>query len=119
MIDLLEHGGLYPRLDLAVDARAVYDVVATAGACDPEGLSPKLQLSLVRDKLAQGIIRRLHWVDTRDMLADGPTNGGIDRALAHKANNDCQFKLARRALTHTKTSAGSATIDPTTSGESP
>ena len=76
MVDLLENGGLYPRLDLAVDARAVYDVVAAADACDPQECSLKLHLISARDRLAQGIIRRLHRVDTRDMLADGLTKGG-------------------------------------------
>ena len=118
IIDLLEHGGLYPRLDLAVDAHAVYDIVAATDACDPLGCSLKLHLISVRDRFAQGIIRQLHWVDTRDMLADGLTNGGVDRTLLHKASNDRQVKLAHQALTHTQISVGSATTGPTTSGES-
>ena len=78
MVDLLEHWGIYPQLDIAVDARAVYDVVATTDACDPQGCSFKLHLISVRDRLAQGMIRRMHWADTRDMLADGGIKGGID-----------------------------------------
>ena len=70
MIDLLENGGLHPRLDVAVDVRAVFDAVACTDACEPPGSSLKLHLVSVRDRLAQRIIRRTHWVDTRDMLAD-------------------------------------------------
>ena len=111
MIDLLEHGGLYPSLDVAVDAKAVFDAVAATDACDPQECSLKLHLISVRDRLSQGIIRRMHWVDTRDMLADGLTKGGIDRALLHSVSNDCRYKLAHPALTHNKTSVvGSATM---------
>ena len=49
MIDLLEHGGLYPSSDVAVDARAVFDAVAAADACDPQGCSLKLHLISVRE----------------------------------------------------------------------
>ena len=36
MIDLLEHGGLYPRSDIAVDARALHDPVAAIDVCEPQ-----------------------------------------------------------------------------------
>ena len=41
MIDLLEHGGLYPSFDVAVDAKAVFDAVAATDACDPPGMQPQ------------------------------------------------------------------------------
>ena len=59
-----------------------------------------------------GVVRRLHWVDARDMLADGLTKGGIDRELLHNVSNDCKFSLKHEALTHSKSptpAAGSAT----------
>ena len=113
MIDLLEHGGLYPSLDVAVDAKAVFDAVAATGACDPQECSLRLHLISARDRLSQGIIRRMHLVDARDMLADGLTKGGIDRTLLHNVSNDCRFKFAHNALTHNKSSViGSATISP-------
>ena len=56
MIDLLEHGGLYPQLDIAVDARAVYDAVAAADVCDFQGFSFQLHLISVRNRYAQGIV---------------------------------------------------------------
>ena len=117
MIDLLEHCGLYQQFDVAVDARAVFNAVAATDACDPQECSLKLHLISVRDRLAQGITRRTRWVDTRDMLADGLTEGWVDRALLHRATHDCQFKLAHGALTHTKISAGSATMHSDKVGE--
>ena len=61
-----------------------------------------------RDKPTQGIIRRMHWVDARDMLADGLAKGGIDRTLPHNVSNGCSFQLAHEALTHVKQSVGFA-----------
>lgn len=90
-------------MDVGVDARAVFDVVAATDVCDPRERSLKLQLISVPDRFARGIIRRMHWVDARDMLADGVTKVGIDRTLLHKALTDCQFKLEHHALTHTTT----------------
>ena len=100
---------MYPQLGVAVDARAVFDVVAAAGACDPQGCSSKLHQISVRDRFAQGILRRMHWVNTRDMLVDGLTKGGIDRISLHKASHDCHLKMAHPALTRTPISVGSAT----------
>ena len=60
MIDLLEHGGLY----FSLDASVVFDAVAATDVCDPQMCSLKLHLVSVRDRFAQGIIGRMHWVDT-------------------------------------------------------
>ena len=117
MIDLLEHGGLYPSLDVAVDAKAAFHAVAATDACDPQECSLKLHLILGRDRFAQGIIRRMHWADTRGMLADGLTKGGIDRTWLHSVSNDCRFKFAHPALTHNNVSiVGSATMSADDSG---
>ena len=109
MTDLLEDGGLHPKLDIAVDARAVFDAVAATDACESQGSNLKNHLISVRDGLAQGIIRQTHWADTQDMLADGLTKVGIDRALLHQVSNKCPFKLAHEAQTHSKISIGSTT----------
>lgn len=87
-----------PATDIAVDARAVFDAVDAIDACEPQEGSLKFHLIPVRDRLAQGIIRRMHWVDTRDMLAEGLANGGIDRALLHNVSDGCSFKLAHEAF---------------------
>lgn len=70
----------------------------------------KLHLISVRDRFVQGIIRRMHWADARDMLADGLAKGGVDRIVLHNAPNDCQVELAHQAFTHTKVSVGFATM---------
>ena len=102
MVDMLENGGLYPPLDICVDARAVFDAVAATDTCEPAESSLKLHLISVRDRMFQGIIRRMFWVDTRDMLADGLTKGGIDRTLLHRISNDCRFQAIHECAVHTK-----------------
>ena len=41
IIDLAECGGLYPQLDVAIDARAIFYVVAATDACDFSGMQLK------------------------------------------------------------------------------
>ena len=104
----------YPPLDLCVDARAVYDSVAATDVCEPAGSSLKLHLISVRDWKTHGLIRKLFWVDAKDMLADGLTNGDIDRTLLHNASNDCKYTCVHEALPHEKKKdqVGSATVPP-------
>jgi len=73
-------GGLYPPIDLLVDAKSVSDAVSAPETCTPQEASLKLHIKTIRDRLARGLLRSLSWCDTRDMLADGLTKGGVDRA---------------------------------------
>ena len=102
MVDLLEHGQLYPPVDLCVDAKAVFDAISASDICDPAESSLKLHLISVRDRMSQGILRFLYWVDTRDMLADGLTKGGIDRALLDAICEHCKYECKHEPQRHTK-----------------
>ena len=118
MIDMPEIGKLYPPLELCVDARAVYDALDASDACEPAECSLKLHLISVRDRMSHGLIRRLHWVDTRDMLADGLTKGGIDRALLHSVSNDCKYEAKHESHSCTKvSSATKSPVDPDVGSE--
>jgi len=77
----LEHGHLYPPIDLFVDARSVSDAISASDVCTPQEASLRLHLITVRDRLVRGLIRSLSWTDTRDMVADPLTKGGVDRTL--------------------------------------
>ena len=46
-----------------------------------EEASLKLHLITIRDRLSRGLVRSISWCDTRDMVADALTKGGIDRKL--------------------------------------
>lgn len=96
-------------MDVALDARALYDAIVAIDACEPQGSSFKLHLISVRVWLAQGTIRRVHWVGARDLLADGLAKGGIDGTLQRNVSNGFSYGLAHEALTHVKISVGSAT----------
>lgn len=71
MIELLERGLMYTPLDICVDARAVCDAIRAPDACEFAGSSLKFHLVSVRDGMTYGQVRKLSWVDARDLLADG------------------------------------------------
>ncbi len=60
---------------------------------DPQECSLKLHLLSLRDRLASGTVRRFFWCDTRDMLADGLTKGGVERTLLIAASEQGTFKM--------------------------
>lgn len=118
MIDLLEGGLMYPPLHICADARAVCDATSATDVCEPAGWSLKLHLISVRDRTAYGPVRKLFWVDARDMLADGLNKGGIDRFLFRNASCDCKCQAIHAALVHAKHSTvGSATKGPPEEGQ--
>ena len=110
MIDLLEKGFVYPPLDICVDAKAVYDAIGASDACEPAGCSLKLHRVSAGDRMTHGWIRKLYWVDTRDMLADCLTKGGIDRLLLHKVSNDCVYERKQLAISHNKVGLPSSSL---------
>ena len=60
-------------------AGSLFDAVRASDVGDPAESSLKLHVIALRDKLERGILRRFWWADTRDMLADGLTKGGVCR----------------------------------------
>lgn len=100
MIDSFESGNVYAPLDRCADATAVCDAIAAADICGPAESSLKLNLISVRDRMTHGLVRNIFWVDTSDMLADGLTNGGIDRAALHRVSNDCRYQAIRKCWEH-------------------
>ena len=45
----------------------------------------RIHLIAIRDRLSRGLLRSLSWGDTRDMVADALTKGGVDRTVIRKA----------------------------------
>ena len=85
MLIRLEQGSLYPPMDGMLDARSVTEALAAADCTTPQEASLKLHLLAIRDRLARGVLRSVSWCDTRDMLGDGLTKGGVDRELLKNA----------------------------------
>ena len=80
----LESGGLYPPIEFVIDAQSVFDALNVLDVCTPQESSLKLHLIAIRNRLERSVIKSIWWCDTRDMLADALTKGGIDRAMLVK-----------------------------------
>lgn len=93
---------MHPPFELCIGAHSVYDAIAATDVCEPAGSSLTLHRMSIRDRIIHGAMGAWHWVDIWDMLADGLTNGGIDRALPHGVGNDCKYKAVHEALVHIK-----------------
>ena len=81
LMEKLEMGGLSPPIEACIDARSVFDAIAASDVTTPQEATLKLHLVSIRNRIENGVLKRLWWVDTRDMVADALTKGGIDRKL--------------------------------------
>ena len=73
-------GGTPIGVHLVGDAHAVFSAVTAAEVKQPNEKSLLYAVRSLRDRLDSGAVKRLHRCDTRDMLADALTKGGISRA---------------------------------------
>ena len=85
------HGGFFP-VTLHVDAKSVYAAVTATYIKVPAEKSLLTHLQYVREQLDHGILRKLFWMDTRDMIADGLTKGTVSRDCLHEVM-DCHLKI--------------------------
>ena len=100
LVDMMETGRLYPPIDFAVDARAVYDAIAASDVCDPRESSLKFHLISTSERLFHGILRCPCWLFTCDVMAGGPTKGGMHRTLLHAVSEMCFDECKHGALAH-------------------
>ena len=66
-------------LGVIVDAMSVYASITANHIKIPAEKGLLSHLQYVRELLDRGILKLLAWTDTRDMLADALTKGGLDR----------------------------------------
>ena len=94
-----EHGNLPVDIEICVDARGVYDsLVNEQTRCSEGGLVMTL-LSL-KENIRKGIVKRVWWVDTRDMLADGLTKGLCSRRAILQLCRTGQWVLQHPCLSY-------------------
>ena len=86
-------------MDVVVDAKSVSDAISVSDVCTPQEGSLRIHLIHIRDRLARGLLRSLSWSDTRDMLADALTKGGVDRSAIVKAMSGT-LCMKHQAITH-------------------
>ena len=70
---------------LVVDALSFHAAVTASNVKVPAEQSLVVHLRWLRSLLDAGVLSRMVWCDTRDMLADGMTKGAVDRVALHDA----------------------------------
>ena len=102
MAKMLDEGKLQPPLDAVIDAKAVFDAIAAIDACNPTESSLKLHLLSIRDRIAARTLRRVFWADTRDMVADCMTKGGVLRTMIQNLCEKGRITLQHEFKEHSK-----------------
>ena len=67
-------------------------------------------------RLPQQIVQAVFWLDAKTMVADGLTNGGVDRRVFHLLAEKCHFKCKHEAKKFT-TKRSSPPPQPPASGQ--
>ncbi len=67
-----------------MDARAVFEAARVVDTRTPAESSLLVVVQSLRELLDLRRLRKLWWIDTRDMLTDGMTKGAIARGLIQK-----------------------------------
>ena len=107
-VDWLGTRTLYILIGARADPRAVYDAIEAVYYCEPAGSSPKLHLTSVGVRLAQPVVRSLHWTDASGMFADGLTKGRVGRTLLSAVSEHNRHVCKHFALRHAKEGAFTA-----------
>ena len=85
-------GGYCIPMVLQIDAMSVFAAITATYVKAPAEKSLLSHVQFVRELLDTKVLTALHWIDTRDMLADGLTKGSVERdALADAMGGWQQF----------------------------
>ena len=82
-------------MHLFIDARAVFDSITAEVIKTPADGALLVHAKALREYLDKGLLSQLHWIDTRDMVADALNKGIIDRTLLREF-----FSLGKWHLHH-------------------
>ena len=74
-----ESGKLPVPIVCVVDARSVFDSLVQEEIRPPSEVSLIMMLCGIKESMRSGSLRRLFWVDTKDMVADGLNKGAVSR----------------------------------------
>ena len=100
LVERLEAGRLYPPTECCTDAMSVWQAIVAEDCGTPQECSLKLHLLSLRDRLQRGVLRSIHWTDTRDMVGDGLTKGGVNRELLMSVSKDGTYKMQHPSKTY-------------------
>ena len=76
-----EAGKLLLPLEVCVDAKPVYDALASDPIRVPTEKSLYIHLLAMSDLIRRGVLTKVWWIDTKDMASDALTKGSIDREV--------------------------------------
>ena len=93
-----ENGELTLPMRGVVDARSVYDALVASDIKPPSEISLVMMLCQVKEMMRTGVLRRLFWVDTKDMLADGLNKGACSRAALLEFGNTGYWKVSFKPI---------------------
>ena len=100
-LSLLEDAGRLPIwVELATDCRSVFDSLAAAELKVPSEGSLVLLLHQLKEGLRSFNLRRIWWVDTTDMTADGLTKGAIARTALLQLSNGGKYNCLKPCKLH-------------------
>lgn len=85
--NLTEYSGLNFSIHCVTDARNLLLILRNVNMKIPAGKNFIVHLLWPKNKLENGVAKKLIWTDTRDMTADGHTQGSIKRTAIHALMN--------------------------------
>jgi Reverse transcriptase (RNA-dependent DNA polymerase) len=102
--ELEESGRLPLSIVGVIDAQSVYDALKAQELRTPSEASLMLMMCGVKELLRSGTLRRLFWVDTTDMVADGLGKGTVSRKALMELGEYGEWLLqfAPKGFTETK-----------------
>jgi hypothetical protein len=93
-------GKLALSVEACIDAKSVYDSLRMPETKAPAEQSLIMVLLSIKEMLKAHILKKLWWIHTEDMLADGLNKGSISRnALLHAAHTG-EWKLLKTTAQH-------------------
>ena len=95
----LEETGSFPvPVELIIDAKSVYDSLVAREVKCPAEVSLVMFLAQLKEAMLAHSLRKLWWVDTRDMVADALNKGAISRIALLELANTGRWVLKHKAI---------------------
>ncbi len=95
-------GTLVFPIKACADAKNLFDAIAAADTKQPIESSLVSILLQLKKSLLTHSLKKLWWVDTRDMIADGLQKGSIGRAELLALGYEAQWKLCYDFIQHSE-----------------
>ena len=98
LLGLEEKGMLILPMQAVVDAKSVYDALATTDIKAPSEQSLTMLLCQVKESLRTHSLHRLWWCHTEDMISDGLTKGLVSRQALLTLGDTGRWTLLHEAV---------------------